>query len=51
MGWTFRNDGQLLKAKDQKKGGYPEQFNTDGSHDLKQMPKFGNYPRLPVRQA
>ena len=41
-GWTFRNDGQLLKAKDQKKGGYPEQFNTDGSHDLKQMPKFGN---------
>jgi len=29
-GWTFRNDGELLKAKDQKKGGIPEQFNTDG---------------------
>lgn len=42
-GWTFRNDGKLLKARDQKKGGYPEQFNTDGSHDLKRLPRFQNY--------
>src|SRR5690554_3716098 len=42
-GWTFKNDGKLLKAKDQKKGGYPDSFNVDGSHDLKQLPKFENY--------
>ncbi|WP_289101416.1 Rieske 2Fe-2S domain-containing protein [uncultured Marinobacter sp.] len=42
-GWTFKNDGKLLKAKDQKKGGYPESFDVDGSHDLKQLPKFENY--------
>lgn len=42
-GWTFRNDGKLLKARDQKKGGYPESFNTDGSHDLKRLPRFENY--------
>ena len=40
-GWTFRNDGKLLKARDQKKGGYPEQFNTEGSHDLKRPPSLG----------
>lgn len=42
-GWTFRNDGKLLKARDQKKGGYPDSFNVDGSHDLKLLPRFGNY--------
>ncbi|TKA93220.1 MULTISPECIES: Rieske 2Fe-2S domain-containing protein [Halopseudomonas] len=42
-GWTFKNDGKLLKARDQKKGGYPESFNTDGSHDLKRLPRFENY--------
>lgn len=42
-GWTFRNDGKLLKARDQKKGGYPDSFNTDGSHDLKRLPRFENY--------
>lgn len=42
-GWTFRNDGKLLKARDQKKGGYPETFNTEGSHDLKRLPRFENY--------
>ena len=42
-GWTFKNDGKLLKARDQKKGGYPENFNTDGSHDLKRLPKFESY--------
>ncbi|OYD23693.1 Rieske 2Fe-2S domain-containing protein [Oceanimonas baumannii] len=42
-GWTFKNDGKLLKARDQKKGGYPDSFSTDGSHDLKQLPKFESY--------
>ncbi|ODC04034.1 benzoate 1,2-dioxygenase large subunit [Terasakiispira papahanaumokuakeensis] len=42
-GWTFKNDGRLLKAKDQKKGGYPASFNHEGSHDLKPLPRFGNY--------
>lgn len=42
-GWTFRNDGKLLRARDQKKGGYPESFNTNGSHDLKSLPRFENY--------
>ena len=42
-GWTFRNDGKLLKARDQKKGGYPEEFNTEGSHDLKRLARFENY--------
>lgn len=42
-GWTFKNDGKLLKARDQKKGGYPESFNADGSHDLKRLARFENY--------
>ena len=33
-GWTFRNNGKLLKVKDPRGAGYPEQFNTEGSHDL-----------------
>ena len=33
-GWTFRNDGKLLKVKDPRDAGYPESFNKDGSHDL-----------------
>ncbi|RSZ63118.1 benzoate 1,2-dioxygenase large subunit [Corynebacterium hylobatis] len=42
-GWTFSNDGSLLKVKDEKDGGYPENFNTDGSHDLRRVPKFESY--------
>lgn len=42
-GWTFKNDGKLLKARDQKKGGYPENFNSEGSHDLKRLPRFESY--------
>ncbi|MDO5512515.1 Rieske 2Fe-2S domain-containing protein, partial [Corynebacterium sp.] len=42
-GWTFSNDGTLLKVKDEKDGGYPEQFNTDGSHNLRRVPKFESY--------
>jgi Phenylpropionate dioxygenase and related ring-hydroxylating dioxygenases, large terminal subunit len=33
-GWTFRNDGALLKVKDPDGAGYPGSFNKDGSHDL-----------------
>ncbi len=42
-GWTFRNNGKLLKVKDPRDAGYPEQFNTDGSHDLTRVARFGNY--------
>ena len=42
-GWTFKNDGTLLKVKDPDDAGYPEQFNTDGSHNLTHVAKFGNY--------
>ncbi|NNG18045.1 benzoate 1,2-dioxygenase large subunit [Naumannella sp. ID2617S] len=42
-GWTFRNDGKLLKVKDPEGAGYPEQFNTDGSHDLTRIPRFDSY--------
>ena len=42
-GWTFSNTGKLLKVKDPKGAGYPEQFNTDGSHDLTKVAKFENY--------
>ena len=41
-GWTFRNTGELLKVKDSRRAGYPENFNKDGSHDLKKV-KFENY--------
>ena len=42
-GWTFNNAGKLLKAKDQRSGGYPEQFNKDGSHDLTKVARFESY--------
>ena len=42
-GWTFNNSGKLLKAKDARTGGYPEQFNKDGSHDLTRVARFENY--------
>ena len=42
-GWTFNNSGKLLKARDQKKGGYPESFNKEGSHDLVKLPRFESY--------
>ncbi|MGD7002025.1 benzoate 1,2-dioxygenase large subunit [Corynebacterium halotolerans] len=42
-GWTFSNDGTLLKVKDEKDGGYPDNFNTEGSHNLRRIPKFENY--------
>ncbi|MFD4351640.1 benzoate 1,2-dioxygenase large subunit [Nocardia sp. NPDC058518] len=42
-GWTFSNNGKLLKVKDPREAGYPEQFNTDGSHDLTRVAHFENY--------
>lgn len=42
-GWTFSNAGKLLKVKDGKTGDYPPAFNTDGSHDLRSLPRFENY--------
>ena len=33
-GWTFRNDGTLLKVKDPDGAGYPETFNRNGSHNM-----------------
>ncbi|OAV61257.1 benzoate 1,2-dioxygenase large subunit [Enteractinococcus helveticum] len=41
-GWTFRNTGELLKVKDSRRAGYPENFNKDGSHDLTKV-RFENY--------
>ena len=42
-GWTFRNDGKLLKVKDPDGAGYPDSFNVDGSHDLVHIAKFDSY--------
>ncbi len=42
-GWTFRNDGKLLKVKDPDDAGYPDTFNVDGSHDLTHIAKFDSY--------
>jgi benzoate/toluate 1,2-dioxygenase alpha subunit len=42
-GWTFRNDGTLLKVKDPDGAGYPESFNTEGSHNLTKVAQFGTY--------
>ncbi|WP_024889972.1 Rieske 2Fe-2S domain-containing protein [Luteimonas huabeiensis] len=42
-GWTFANNGKLLKVKDGKTTQYPPQFGTDGSHDLKRVPRFESY--------
>ena len=42
-GWTFANTGKLLKVKDAKTTQYPDQFNTDGSHDLTRVARFESY--------
>jgi benzoate/toluate 1,2-dioxygenase alpha subunit len=42
-GWTFNNTGKLLKVKDPRDAGYPEQFNKDGSHDLTKVARFESY--------
>ncbi|WP_367403909.1 Rieske 2Fe-2S domain-containing protein [Kocuria marina] len=42
-GWTFHNSGELLKVKDSRGAGYPENFNKDGSHGLTKVARFENY--------
>ena len=42
-GWTYRNDGTLLKVKDPEGAGYPENFDTNGSHNLVKVPMFESY--------
>ncbi|MFR9803607.1 benzoate 1,2-dioxygenase large subunit [Pseudonocardia sp. RS010] len=42
-GWTFRNDGTLLKVKDPDGAGYPDTFDVDGSHDLTRVARFDSY--------
>jgi len=42
-GWTFRNDGTLLKVKDPDGAGYPATFDTDGSHNMTKVAKFASY--------
>ncbi|MGH3643083.1 MAG: Rieske 2Fe-2S domain-containing protein, partial [Mycobacterium sp.] len=42
-GWTFRNDGTLLKVKDPDGAGYPDSFNSGGSHNMTAVARFDNY--------
>jgi len=42
-GWTFSNNGKLLKVKDEKTTQYPPQFAQNGSHDLRRVPRFEIY--------
>ncbi|MEY8016937.1 benzoate 1,2-dioxygenase large subunit [Mycobacterium servetii] len=42
-GWTFRNDGSLLKVKDPDGAGYPPTFNHNGSHDMTKVARFDSY--------
>lgn len=42
-GWTFGNDGKLLKVKDGKTGNYPASFDVNGSHNMRPVARFENY--------
>jgi benzoate/toluate 1,2-dioxygenase alpha subunit len=42
-GWTYSNDGRLLKVKEERGAGYPETFNKDGSHNMPNVPRFESY--------
>src|SRR5690349_11800242 len=42
-GWTFRNDGTLLKVKDPDGAGYPDTFDVDGSHNMTKVARFDSY--------
>lgn len=42
-GWTFRNDGTLLKVKDPEGAGYPESFNANGELNLTKVARFDSY--------
>jgi benzoate/toluate 1,2-dioxygenase subunit alpha len=42
-GWTYRNDGTLLKVKDPDGAGYPSTFDRNGSHNMTTVARFDNY--------
>ncbi|WP_413998598.1 Rieske 2Fe-2S domain-containing protein [Flavobacterium sp. W1B] len=42
-GWTFNNSGKLLKVKDPRDAGYPDQFNSEGELNLKKVARFESY--------
>ena len=42
-GWTFNNNGKLLKVTDPEGAGYPESFNKNNSHDLTKVARFESY--------
>ncbi|MGO9429316.1 benzoate 1,2-dioxygenase large subunit [Rhodoblastus sp.] len=43
-GWTFSNNGKLLKVKDQnKEAGYPADFNANGNLNLNRVARFESY--------
>jgi len=42
-GWTFSDSGRLLKVKNPEGAGYPQQFQANGSHDLKKVARFESY--------
>ncbi|MBU3067858.1 benzoate 1,2-dioxygenase large subunit [Nocardia sp. NEAU-G5] len=42
-GWTFRNDGTLLKVKDPDGAGYPDSFDKNGSHNMTHVARFESY--------
>ena len=42
-GWTFRNDGTLLKVKKPEGADYPPAFDVNGSHNLTKVARFGSY--------
>src|ERR1700741_4981588 len=42
-GWTFRNDGTLLKVKKPEGPDYPPAFDVNGSHNLTKVARFGSY--------
>lgn len=42
-GWTFRNDGSLLKVKLPEGAGYPPQFNANGEFNLTRVARFESY--------
>jgi benzoate/toluate 1,2-dioxygenase subunit alpha len=42
-GWTFRNDGTLLKVKKPEGADYPPAFDVNGSHNLTKVARFDSY--------
>ena len=42
-GWTFNNNGKLLKVTDPEGAGYPDAFNKGGSHNLTKIARFESY--------